>query len=96
MQRSIWSKIPIVNQQKRKYRIQGFKWFKSFLEYSDDMDDINKYTEESNSNKKQKTLIIFDDMIADMLSNRKFNPIVTELFIRSRKLNISMVFITKR
>ena len=60
------------------------------------MDDINKYTEESNSNKKQKTLIIFDDMIADMLSNRKFNPIVTELFIRSRKLNISMVFITKR
>ena len=60
------------------------------------MDDINKYIEESNSNKKQKALIIFDDMMADILSNRKVNPIVTELFIRSRKLNISIVFITER
>ena len=60
------------------------------------MDDINKYIEESNSNKKQKTLIIFDDMMADILSNRKVNPIVTELFIRSRKLNISIVFFTER
>ena len=79
----------------------GFKCLndlKAFLEYSDsdDMDDINKYIEESNSNKKQKTLIIFDDMMADILSNRKINPIVTELFIRSRKLNISIVFFTER
>ena len=60
------------------------------------MDDINKYIEESNSIKKQKTLIIFDDMMGDILSNRKVNPIVTELFIRSRKLNISIVFVTER
>ena len=60
------------------------------------MDDINKYIEESNSNKNQKTLIIFDDMMSDILSNRKVNPIVTELFIRSRKLNISIVFVTER
>ena len=40
-------------------------------------------------------MIIFDDMIADMLSNKKFNPVVTELFIRGRKLNISLVFITQ-
>ena len=40
-------------------------------------------------------LIVFDDMIADMLSNKKFNPIVTELFIRGRKLNISLDFITQ-
>ena len=39
--------------------------------------------------------IVFDDMIADMLSNKKLKPIVTELFIRGRKLNISLVFITK-
>ena len=45
--------------------------------------------------KKQKILIVFDDMIADMLSNKKLNPIVTELFIRGRKLNISLVFITQ-
>ena len=40
-------------------------------------------------------MIVFDDMIADMLSNKKPNPIVTELFIRGRKLNISLVFITQ-
>ena len=44
---------------------------------------------------KKKILIVFDDMIADMLSNKKLNPVVTELFIRGRKLNISLVFITQ-
>ena len=59
------------------------------------MDDIYKNIEKYNSNKKRKLLIVFDDMIADMLSNKKLNPIVTELFIRDRKLNISLVFITQ-
>ena len=59
------------------------------------MDDIYKNIEEYNPNKKRKILIVFDDMIADMLSNKKLNPIVTELFIRGRKLNISLVFITQ-
>ena len=58
------------------------------------MNDIYKSVEEYNPNKEQKILIVFDDMIADMLSNKKLNPIVTELFIRGRKLNISLdVFI---
>ena len=48
-----------------------------------------------NTTKKHKILIVFDDMIADMLSNKRFNPIVTELFIRGRKLNISLVFIAQ-
>ena len=64
---------------------------KAFIEYSNDMDDIEDY----NANKKRKLLVVFDDMIADMLSNKKLNPIVTELFIRGRKLNISLVFITQ-
>ena len=68
---------------------------KAFIEYSNDMDDIYKNIEEYNPNKKRKILIVFDDMIADMLSNKKLNPIVTELFIRGRKLNISVVFITQ-
>ena len=59
------------------------------------MKDIYKSIERYNSNKKRKLLIAFDDMIADMLSNKKVNPIVTELFIRGRKLNNSLVFITK-
>ena len=59
------------------------------------MDDIYKNIEEYNPNKKCKILIVFDDMIAGMLGNKKLNPIVTELFIRGRKLNISLVFITQ-
>ena len=51
--------------------------------------------EEYNSNKKSKKLIVFDDMTADMLSNKKPNPIVNELFIRGRKLNISLAFISQ-
>ena len=54
---------------------------------------INKI-EEHNPNRKRKILMIFDNTIADMLSNKKFNPVVTELLIRRRRLNISLVFIT--
>ena len=54
-----------------------------------------KKMEDYNPTKRRKILIIFDDMIADMLSNKKLNPKVTELFIRGRKLNISFVFITQ-
>ena len=68
---------------------------KGFIEYSSDIDGIYKNIEEENPTKKRKTLIVFDDIIADMLSNEKHNPIVTELFIRRRKLNISLVFITQ-
>ena len=45
--------------------------------------------------KNKKILVVFDDMIADILSNKKHHPIVTELFIRGRKLNISFAFITQ-
>ena len=59
------------------------------------MDDIYKNIDEYNPNKKCKILIVFDDMIADMLKNEKHNPVVTELLIRGRKLNNSLVFITQ-
>ena len=65
------------------------------IEYSNGMDDIYKNIEEYNPNKKSKTLIVLDDMIADMLSNKKLNSILTELFIRGRNLNISLVCITQ-
>ena len=58
------------------------------------MDDIYKNIEEYDLNKKQKILIVFDDIIANMRSNKKVNPTVTQLFIRGRKLDIS-VFITQ-
>ena len=67
----------------------------AFIEYSNDMDEIYKNFEECSPIKKCKIIIEFDDMIADMLSNKKLNPIVTELFIKDRKLNISLVFISQ-
>ena len=66
----------------------------AFIEYSSDMndvlDDINY-----NKNRDKKVLIIFDDMIADIMRSEKFKAIVKELFVRCRKLNISIVFITQ-
>ena len=59
------------------------------------MQDVYKNIEEHNLGKKIKILVVFDDMIADMITNKKLNPVVTELFIRVRKLNISIVFITQ-
>ena len=59
------------------------------------MCDVYKNIDEYNIDKERKILIVFDDMIADMINNKKLNSIVTELFIRGRKLNISLVFITQ-
>ena len=64
---------------------------KAFIGFSNDMDDIYENIDEYNPNKRRKILIVLNDKIADMLSNKK--PIVTELFIRGRKLNISIAFI---
>ena len=58
------------------------------------MDDIYKNIKEINKKKNRKILISFDDTISDMLDSKKLNPIVTKLFIRGRKSNISIVFIT--
>ena len=68
---------------------------RAFIEYSDGMYDIYKNIEEYNPNKKQKILIVFDDIVADILSNKKLNPRVTELFIRGKKVNICLVIITQ-
>ena len=59
------------------------------------MDDIYENIDSYNQTRKRKILIIFDDMIADIVTNKKFQSIIEELFIRCRKLNISLVFITQ-
>ena len=74
---------------------KNFNDSKAFIEYSNDMNNIYKNTEEYNPNKKRKILIVFDDMIADMLNDQKLNPIVTELIIRGGTLNISLAFLTQ-
>ena len=59
------------------------------------MHGVYKNIEDYNPDKDNKNLIVFDDMIAHMINNKKLNSIVTKLFIRGRKLNISPVFITR-
>ena len=66
---------------------------KAFIEYSNDIDEIYENIEEYNAEKKRKRLIVFDGLIADILSNKKLNPIVTELFIRGAKLNIPLALL---
>ena len=81
-----------------KRKSTGLKHFndpRAFSEYSDGMQDVYKNIDEYNIDKKLKILIVFDDMIADMINNKNLNSIVTELFTRGRKLNISFVFITQ-
>ena len=67
----------------------------AFIEYSNTMDDVYKNIDDYNPNRRRKILIVFDDMIADIMTNKKFQSIIKELFIRCRKLNISLVFITQ-
>ena len=74
--------------------IDHFNDPKAFIEYSNDIHDVYKNIDEYNHDKENKILIVFDYMIADMIHIKKLNSIVTELFIRGRKLNISLVFVT--
>ena len=68
---------------------------KAFIECSNNMHKVYKNIDNYNPDKENKVLIAFDDMIADIIKNKELNAIVTELFIRGRKLNISLVFITQ-
>ena len=67
----------------------------AFTECSNTMDDVYENIDDYNPNRQKKFLIVFDDMIADTMSNKKCQAIIKELFIRCRKLNISPVFITQ-
>ena len=69
---------------------------KVLVEYSNDMDDVYKSIEEYITNKERKILVVFDDVIGNMLNNKNFNLIVTEIeiSIRDTKINISLIIIT--
>ena len=86
-------KYQFLINKREKAGIKNLSDSHAFIEYSNDMnnvlDDINNY----NKNRDKKVLIIFDDMIADIMRSEKFKAIVKELFIRCRKINISIVFI---
>ena len=88
------AKYQYLIKKREKVGLDHFDDHKAFIKYSNDI-HVYKNVEDYNQRKKRKVLIIFDDMIADMINNKKLNPIITELFIRGRKLNISIVFITQ-
>ena len=67
----------------------------AFIEYSNTMDDVFSNIDNYNLKRKRRILIVFDDMIADIMTNKKFQSLIKELFIRCRILNISIVFITQ-
>ena len=89
------AKYQFLINKREKVGLNRFNDPKAFIEYSNDKQDVYKNIDEYNTDKERKILIVFDDMIADMINNKKLNLVVTELFIRGRKLNISLVFITQ-
>ena len=84
----------LINNRKNA-GIKHFNDSTAFIEYSNEMDDVFTNIDNYNKKRKRKVLIVFDDMIADIMSSKKFQAIIKELFIRCRKLNISIAFITQ-
>ena len=84
----------LINNRKNA-GIKHFNDSTAFIEYSNDMDDVLTNIDDYNKKRKRKVLIVFDDMIADIMSSKKFKAIIKELFIRCRKLNFYIVFITQ-
>ena len=78
--------------EREKVRIKKLKNQKPFIDYSQTTDNVYENLEDCNAMKKRGVLIVFDNMIADMESNKILSAIVTELFLRERKRNISLVF----
>ena len=89
------AKYQYLINKREKVGLDHFNDPKAFMNYSNDMQDVYKNIEEYNPDKETKVLIVFDDMIADKIIKKNLNPVVTELFIRGRKLNISIAFITQ-
>ena len=89
------AKYQYLINKREKVGLNHYDDLKAFIEYSNYMQDVYKNIDEYNTDKERKILIVFNDMIADMINNEKLNSIVTYLFIRGRKLNISLVFITQ-
>ena len=89
------AKYQYLINKKEGVEINHFKDPKAFIEYLNDMYNVYKTIGDYNVDKNRKILIVFDDIIPDIIENKNLNSIVTELFIRGRKLNIFLVYITQ-
>ena len=88
-------KYEILIKKRKDARIKHLNNPNTFIECSNTMDDVYEKIHDYNSSRKRKILIVFDDMIPDIMTNKKFQAIFKELFIRCRKLNVSLAFITQ-
>ena len=86
-------KYELLIKKRENAGIKHLNDLNAFIECSNAMDDVYENTDDYNPNRKRKILIVFDDMIADIMRNKKFPAMIKELFIRCRKLNISLAFI---
>ena len=92
-----------LNKDKYKFLIKKLKDtgikhlndLSAFIECSNTMDDVYENIDDYNPNRQRKILIVFDDMIVDIMTNKKFQAIIKDSFIRCRKIIISLVFITQ-
>ena len=89
------SKYNFLINKRESTGLKNFNDPKAFIEYSNNMQDVYKIIEEYNTDKEPKILIVYNDRTADLINNKKRNSVLTELFIRGRKLNIFLVFITQ-
>ena len=85
------TKYQLLIKKRQNAGIKNLNDLNAFIEYSNTMDDVYDNIDDYNVKRKRKVLIVFDDMIADIMTNKKFQAIIKELFVRCRKFNISLV-----
>ena len=90
-----WTRYEYLIRKRENAAIKNVNDSKAFIECSNAMNDVYKSIDNYSPKRKRKSLISFDNMIADIMTNKKFQSIIKELFIRCRKKNISLVFITQ-
>ena len=86
-------KYQLLIERRENAGIKNYTGPSTFIEYSNTMGDVYNSIDDYNPKRKRKILIVFDDMIADIMTNKKFQAIIKDLFIRCRKLSISLLFI---
>ena len=89
------SKYELLIKNRENSGIKHVNDSNAFIECSNTMEEVYENIGNYNPKRKRKILIVFDDMIADIMTNKKFQSLIKELFIRCRKINISLVFITQ-
>ena len=88
-------KYQFLIEKREKSRLENLNDKNAFFEHYNTMDDIYESIKDYNKKRKIKVLIVFDDMISHVMSNKKSQPVLRELFIRCKKLNINRCFLTQ-